>query len=1444
MARRFRSVFLAVLFGLLMMAGTAAAVTPTPPYSNADCLECHSVASGVSTHTPDFSAADVSLEACAKCHGAVGGWSGHYHSLNIGRQCSRCHGEWYVPLVVAVPTYTDAVAGSFVSSASLSVTPDQLHAIHSKASWPVVMGVDYQTVQVAGIDCASCHQPVSCSACHQPPVPHASHAATAYPGVSYTQSTGYASEVSTATCVDPACHSLSAAGTAGFVPSCGSCHPQRVDVHGYESVVHTADFSAGLDPSGKSCDACHDAELLPEHQRDTSSSNASGCSTCHPSARSTFGTWTGACQQGGCHEPGTLQERHAGQALDHVPSANAALCSTCHPGDLGSVHANAVSSTDPTKTSCNVCHSASSIPTTNDCTACHFTFDAHYSSELHTSSWTLGATCTGIGCHSGSGDLLQVHSEKNAAFTCASCHDSARPEVVSAISAGATGCGDCHAGVTQASGHRAQHWASPLLTDGAGAHYSYYVGSVGATPTSDCTGCHSSNLVDEHVGVIDAATGAVERAPRTDSTGAVLTCASCHGSVDPAVISAIATGSSRCESCHVVHGPISSVHASTFVASTDVKCSGCHASNLEAEHATRSTVTADGRTLSGCSLCHSNTAGARGATIQDAISVSNDTRCSACHATDHPDLGSHSTSSTASVGGCGNCHGDGSGTLELKALHGSSAQGKCAVCHDNTARVGDITTRSADCASCHASLSASVSAHAGYTAAHKSTQNDCSGSGCHAIDDLAQLHSNAATMVAGESLSGCGVCHRSATSQPSSSDCYSCHAGHGDLSAKHTAVASGECVACHEVADVRTIHSGGCSTCHGSSKVPVLPSGAECVNCHASYSPAPDGHYPAASHVASETGCSACHYLEMNPEHAKASSGAVTCVQCHETKVDTLVGPWDKTCAACHDAKHTAQAAKHTSTRTECGGSTCHNVSDVSDVHKGLVGGGCKTCHASRDALPTTTDCVAAGCHANMGIDHHASHDTSAVVDAGCYGCHYRYLDDEHASLGYTCATCHASSNSAVKAAIASGSVSCDSCHPAVNGRNRHAAQKSYEFITGNSSMHRADSSLPGATTAFAVNGATYNWSLPTTSSFLKSGWSTDSVVTCNNCHSFSSSASGPHGAAVTVNMDPAFTADWNTATLSNGSFRPSNLICNKCHYGNSNEVHQKGDHDNAYCTDCHTGLPHGWRLPRLLAYTSDPTPYASRRLTGVSLSSHVPNSWSESNCSANCSDHGSSLSAKWPSAVVTFGALSGKVTDASGAPLVGVSVTVSGVATSTGSAGTYSVARMSSGSYAVTYALAGYVTQTKTVTITGSQVTTQDVVLQAEVVSANLALNRPATASSSYGSWYSASKAFDGSTSTYWSSSGSGTQWLRVDLGSSRSVSRFVLDWSSGYYARAYRIETSTDGMNWTSRYSTSYGSGDVTVNLSSAVNARYVRLYCTSSNQYTYRVLELEVR
>lgn len=30
----------------------------------------------------------------------------------------------------------------------------------------------------------------------------------------------------------------------------------------------------------------------------------------------------------------------------------------------------------------------------------------------------------------------------------------------------------------------------------------------------------------------------------------------------------------------------------------------------------------------------------------------------------------------------------------------------------------------------------------------------------------------------------------------------------------------------------------------------------------------------------------------------------------------------------------------------------------------------------------------------------------------------------------------------------------------------------------------------------------------------------------------------------------------------------------------------------------------------------------------------------------------------------------------------------------------------------------------------------------------------------------------------------------------------------------------------------------------LSSAVNARYVRLYCTSSNQYTYRVLELEVR
>jgi len=128
---------------------------------------------------------------------------------------------------------------------------------------------------------------------------------------------------------------------------------------------------------------------------------------------------------------------------------------------------------------------------------------------------------------------------------------------------------------------------------------------------------------------------------------------------------------------------------------------------------------------------------------------------------------------------------------------------------------------------------------------------------------------------------------------------------------------------------------------------------------------------------------------------------------------------------------------------------------------------------------------------------------------------------------------------------------------------------------------------------------------------------------------------------------------------------------------------------------------------------------------------------------------------------------------------------------------------------------------------------------------STNLALNKPATASSTNGS-NAAGRAVDGSTSTYWRSGNlsSGTvAWLRVDLQSTQSLGRVVVNWRSSYYARRYQIQVSNDNSSWTTVFSTLSGNGGNDDILFSAVSARYVRVYITRNNSSSERINEFEV-
>jgi hypothetical protein len=131
---------------------------------------------------------------------------------------------------------------------------------------------------------------------------------------------------------------------------CATCHPDKLTEHGYDALQHTATpgsgwvmlFAAGTHDSAMvgdggvvvDCDTCHNTELGPVHQ--------DACSTCHPTPVDTLSTWTGGCQQGGCH---TTYHEDSGRS--HYPPEGAEEdCTVCHESPSWNVPAS----------SCANCH--------------------------------------------------------------------------------------------------------------------------------------------------------------------------------------------------------------------------------------------------------------------------------------------------------------------------------------------------------------------------------------------------------------------------------------------------------------------------------------------------------------------------------------------------------------------------------------------------------------------------------------------------------------------------------------------------------------------------------------------------------------------------------------------------------------------------------------------------------------------------------------------------------------------------------------------------------------------------------------------------------------------------------------------------------------------------------------------------------------------------------
>jgi hypothetical protein len=125
---------------------------------------------------------------------------------------------------------------------------------------------------------------------------------------------------------------------------------------------------------------------------------------------------------------------------------------------------------------------------------------------------------------------------------------------------------------------------------------------------------------------------------------------------------------------------------------------------------------------------------------------------------------------------------------------------------------------------------------------------------------------------------------------------------------------------------------------------------------------------------------------------------------------------------------------------------------------------------------------------------------------------------------------------------------------------------------------------------------------------------------------------------------------------------------------------------------------------------------------------------------------------------------------------------------------------------------------------------------------SANLALNKTASASSTENTGTPASAAFDGNTATRWSSAYSDPQWLQVDLGSTQTICKVTLTWETAY-GKSFKIQTSNDASSWTDVYSTTTGTGGVQ-NLTVSGSGRYVRMYGTvRATQWGYSLWEMAV-
>lgn len=95
------------------------------------------------------------------------------------------------------------------------------------------------------------------------------------------------------------------------------------------------------------------------------------------------------------------------------------------------------------------------------------------------------------------------------------------------------------------------------------------------------------------------------------------------------------------------------------------------------------------------------------------------------------------------------------------------------------------------------------------------------------------------------------------------------------------------------------------------------------------------------------------------------------------------------------------------------------------------------------------------------------------------------------------------------------------------------------------------------------------------------------------------------------------------------------------------------------------------------------------------------------------------------------------------------------------------------------------------------------------------------------------------------WNSSDYDQDFLMVDLGSLRKISKVTIDWEANRYAAAYKILVSEDGTNWTEAASVTGNTSALTTDRFPETTARYVKMQGVQrkSGSNEYAVFEIKV-